>query len=95
MRSIPACLEISIEFNFWKGMFVEVDGHLPDSHYEPLHTQVYGLTRADYRGKRILDIGCGPCGSLEWADMADQRVGLIHWRWNISRLALTSIRWNT
>ena len=57
-------------------MFVEVDGHLPNSHYEPLYTQVYGLTRADYTGKRILDIGCGPCGSLEWADMADQRVGL-------------------
>jgi ubiquinone/menaquinone biosynthesis C-methylase UbiE len=29
-----------------------------------------------YRGKRILDIGCGPRGSLEWADVAAKRVGL-------------------
>jgi len=28
------------------------------------------------KGKRILDVGCGPRGSLEWADMADQRIGI-------------------
>jgi len=28
------------------------------------------------RGKKILDIGCGPCGSLEWADMVLERIGL-------------------
>ncbi|GAG00857.1 unnamed protein product, partial [marine sediment metagenome] len=27
-------------------------------------------------GKKILDIGCGPCGSLEWADRVSVRVGL-------------------
>jgi ubiquinone/menaquinone biosynthesis C-methylase UbiE len=37
---------------------------------------VYGINREDYRGKRVLDIGCGPLGSLEWADMTAQRVGL-------------------
>jgi ubiquinone/menaquinone biosynthesis C-methylase UbiE len=41
-----------------------------------LYTEVYNLQRKDYNAKRILDIGCGPCGSLEWADMATQRVGL-------------------
>jgi lipopolysaccharide biosynthesis glycosyltransferase len=64
------------ELKFWKRMYVERDGHLPNSHYEPLYTSVYGLQRKDYEAKRVLDIGCGPCGSLEWANMAAQRVGL-------------------
>jgi SAM-dependent methyltransferase len=64
------------EFKFWNGMYVELGGRLPNSHYEPLYTDVYGLQQNDYNAKRVLDIGCGPCGSLEWADMAAQRVGL-------------------
>ena len=46
------------------------------SHYEHFFTAFFGLTRADYAGKRLLDIGCGPCGSLEWATEAKERVGL-------------------
>jgi len=46
------------------------------AHYEHFFTQFFGLTRADYAGKALLDIGCGPCGSLEWATEARQRVGL-------------------
>jgi SAM-dependent methyltransferase len=46
------------------------------SHYETFFTTFFGLTKADYVGKRLLDIGCGPCGSLEWADGASERVGL-------------------
>jgi len=34
------------------------------------------LRLEDYNGKRVLDIGCGPMGSLEWADMTARRVGL-------------------
>lgn len=44
--------------------------------YEYLYTEFFGLDKAFYSGKRILDIGCGPRGSLEWADMASIRVGL-------------------
>jgi len=29
-----------------------------------------------YEGKRVLDVGCGPRGSLEWANMTACRVGL-------------------
>lgn len=46
------------------------------SHYEQFFTGFFGLTRDDYAGKRLLDIGCGPCGSLEWASMAAKRVGV-------------------
>jgi len=36
----------------------------------------FGLSKDFYKGKKILDIGCGPRGSLEWADMTLERVGL-------------------
>lgn len=35
-----------------------------------------GLPSDFYSGKRMLDIGCGPRGSLEWAVDAAERVGL-------------------
>ena len=44
--------------------------------YKHLYTDFFGLDESFYSGKRILDIGCGPGGSLEWADMALERVGL-------------------
>jgi ubiquinone/menaquinone biosynthesis C-methylase UbiE len=41
-----------------------------------LFTDLVGLDAGFYSGKRILDIGCGPRGSLEWATAASGRVGL-------------------
>lgn len=38
--------------------------------------QFFGLDNDYYNGKKILDIGCGPRGSLEWADKAKERIGL-------------------
>ena len=49
---------------------------LNNDHYQYFYTDHFGLNRMDYLDKRILDIGCGPRGSLEWADMASERVGL-------------------
>lgn len=45
-------------------------------HYRYFFTEHFGLPDAFYADKRILDVGCGPRGSLEWATMARQRVGL-------------------
>lgn len=48
-----------------------------NAHYELSFTRPFGLERAFYEGKRVLDIGCGPRGSLEWATgAAAERVGL-------------------
>jgi SAM-dependent methyltransferase len=44
-------------------------------HYEHLFTTTFGLDRHFYAGKRVLDVGCGPRGSLEWAVAASARVG--------------------
>lgn len=46
------------------------------SHYQYFFTEFFGLSMRDYDGKAILDIGCGPRGSLEWADTARERVGV-------------------
>lgn len=64
------------ELAYWRQRYAAEGQRLSNSHYEPLFTRVYGLTGDDYAGKVILDIGCGPRGSLEWVAMAKQRVGL-------------------
>lgn len=64
------------ELAFWKGRHSAQGGILTNNHYEPLYTSVFGITRDDYNGNCVLDIGCGPRGSLEWADMTAKRVGL-------------------
>ena len=44
--------------------------------YDKFYINDFNFTYDDYIDKNILDIGCGPRGSLEWADMANLRVGL-------------------
>jgi ubiquinone/menaquinone biosynthesis C-methylase UbiE len=64
------------ELSYWKQRFSAEGQTLSNAHYEPLYTTAFGLTRLDFAGRKVLDIGCGPRGSLEWADGAAQRVGL-------------------
>jgi len=52
------------------------EAELGNQWYETLFTRRIGLDRSTYAGKRVLDVGCGPRGSLEWADDAARRVGL-------------------
>jgi SAM-dependent methyltransferase len=72
----PRAFKLRSELKYWKGRYVEQSGLFTNSHYEPLYTDVYDLQRKDYNAKRVLDIGCGPRGSLDWADMTAQRVGI-------------------
>ncbi len=63
------------ELAFWRktlppGVRVE------NGYYEYLFTTLFTLQLQDYQGRRVLDVGCGPRGSLEWATMVRQRVGL-------------------
>lgn len=44
--------------------------------YAYFFTDFFGLAPPDYAGRRLLDIGCGPLGTLEWAHLARERVGL-------------------
>jgi len=63
------------ELAYWRERHA-AEGGLRGDQYERFFTDWFGLTRADYEGGRVLDIGCGPRGSLDWADMAAERVGL-------------------
>ena len=63
------------ELDYWRGR-ARQEGSLRNSHYAYFYTEHFGLERRFYEGKKVLDIGCGPRGSLEWASMAAERVGL-------------------
>lgn len=66
--------EIS-ELRYWKYR-KKNEKTLSNSHYKYFYTSHFGLDEEFYFNKKILDIGCGPRGSLEWADMTEERVGL-------------------
>ncbi|MEM6843538.1 MAG: class I SAM-dependent methyltransferase [Bacteroidota bacterium] len=63
------------ELRYWK-IKKQEEKQLNNTHYQYFYTEHFGLTNDFYKDKKILDIGCGPRGSLEWADMARERVGL-------------------
>ena len=63
------------ELAYWQWVKRERDITI-NSHYQQLYTECFGLDAEWYRGKVLLDIGCGPRGSLEWATMAARRIGL-------------------
>jgi len=63
------------ELAFWESRLKQ-QNPLRNDHFEYFYTTHFGLNREFYRGMKILDIGCGPRGSLEWATDADLRIGL-------------------
>lgn len=63
------------EIRYWQKA-QQREGTLVNSWYERFFTTQFGWDRNFYRDKKVLDIGCGPRGSLEWASMTAERVGL-------------------
>ncbi len=63
------------ELGFWRARHA-AEGRLANAHFERFFTTQFGLDADFYAGKRMLDVGCGPRGSLEWATMAAERVGV-------------------
>ncbi len=66
---------------FWRGLIGPIRDNPAElarerAHYAHFYTTHFGMNEADYAGKAVLDIGCGPMGSLEWAGTAAERVGL-------------------
>lgn len=63
------------ELRFWqRAMRTPNSPYITD--YEFFYTSHFGLDKSFFREKRILDIGCGPRGSLVWAAEARVRVGM-------------------
>lgn len=63
------------ELEYWSRKYRR-EQRLSNAHYEHFYTTFFGVSKSLYSGKCLLDIGCGPRGSLEWADNALLRVGL-------------------
>jgi ubiquinone/menaquinone biosynthesis C-methylase UbiE len=74
-RLLPLRHKERNEIAYWRSILT-AEGQLTNDHYLHSYTLAFDLKPSFYAGKRILDIGCGPRGSLEWADMAAERVGL-------------------
>jgi SAM-dependent methyltransferase len=64
------------ELAFWHSEKAAEGGQLFSDHIHRTFVEVFEIDEAEYRDARLLDIGCGPLGSLEWATMARARVGL-------------------
>jgi SAM-dependent methyltransferase len=78
---LPRSLSVPIrkhseEMAYWKKRCSESGGTLDNAHYGYFYTSHFAIDREEYGGRAILDIGCGPRGSLEWAANAKERVGL-------------------
>ncbi|HEY0790379.1 MAG TPA: class I SAM-dependent methyltransferase [Chthoniobacterales bacterium] len=74
-RLFPVHYKERHEIAYWKSRLA-TEAQLGNESYVQFYTSSFDLEPGFYAGKRILDIGCGPRGSLEWADMAAERVGL-------------------
>lgn len=62
------------ELAYWRHLPLEQ--RQDHSRFEKYYTSTFGLDRSFYDEKVVLDIGCGPKGSLEWATNAKECVGL-------------------
>ncbi|PDT52745.1 MULTISPECIES: class I SAM-dependent methyltransferase [Sinorhizobium] len=47
-----------------------------NSHYEYFFTEYFDIPKSFYEDRKVLDIGCGPRGSLEWMPDTASAVGL-------------------
>ncbi len=63
-----------LEYRFWRKLYKKKGLH--NGHFPYFFTDFFGLKSSWYENKKVLDIGCGPCGSLEWANTALLRIGL-------------------
>ena len=68
-------LKASYELSYWRRQ-ARREGQLSNLFYRRLFTEAIGLPEEAYRGRRILDIGCGPRGSLEWLTESPLRLGV-------------------
>ncbi|MEM9470956.1 MAG: class I SAM-dependent methyltransferase [Pseudomonadota bacterium] len=64
------------ELHYWKTLITETPAAASNDHFERCYTELFGIDRASYAGQRLLDVGCGPLNSLDWADDAADCVGV-------------------
>lgn len=75
VRWRPVAAKRMGEMSYWRSRLA-AEGKLSGDHYPRMFTDAFGLDAESFQGASILDLGCGPRGSLEWADAAALRLGL-------------------
>jgi len=63
------------ELAYW-GLRRMEEGQLGNASYKAIFTKYVDLDINFYNDKTMLDIGCGPRGSLEWGNNLSERIGL-------------------
>jgi SAM-dependent methyltransferase len=63
------------EISYWY-LIKLTNRSITNYHYEEFYTKRFGLDKSFYNNKIIVDLGCGPRGSLDWADNAFLRIGI-------------------
>jgi SAM-dependent methyltransferase len=65
------------ELSFWRSRFQIDKGRFQNSHYERMMLAMAEQSDDEFlRNKVVADFGCGPRGSLAWADSALVRIGI-------------------
>lgn len=71
----PKYLKERAELWYWR-LKKWREGTFSNDHYEPFYTTYFDLSQSFYTDKKVMDMGCGPRGSLEWATTAAECIGL-------------------
>ncbi len=92
----PRDEKLAAELEWWqerRAVSGELERGVP--YYRWMFTDHFGLPLEFYDGKCLLDVGCGPRGSLEWADGAAERVGIdpLAWRYRLLRSRRHAMRY--
>jgi SAM-dependent methyltransferase len=65
------------ELAFWRSRYKADNGRFRNDHYERLMLAMAQESSAGFlRGRIVADFGCGPRGSLAWAEPAAVRIGI-------------------
>lgn len=71
----PVKFKEAHELSYWRSR-LNAEQVLANGHYQFFYTEYFGLELGYYDGKKVIDVGCGPRGSLEWAVNAAERIGM-------------------
>ncbi|MCK0168472.1 class I SAM-dependent methyltransferase [Jannaschia sp. S6380] len=74
-KALQTRMKEEAELMYWRRELRKSGGKFYNGHFESRFTDLFGLERSYFDGKRMIDLGCGPLGSLEWATGAAERVG--------------------
>lgn len=76
-RILPDYQKYHAEFSFWHERHRQDQGHFKNAHYARILLAMAGEADDGFlRGKTVADFGCGPRGSLVWAQAAAFRIGI-------------------